>query len=110
MTYRHLIGLALALSCGIPIIPFSRRMMFPTSMASGSLLAFRSWQYWQAVKGLFVRECVEGSRCSRKTFCECVCVCGKMYLLLVRGVSRSKTLIPLILVTIRLDAFYYNNK
>ena len=43
--------------------------------------------------------------------CVCVCVCGgKMYLLLVRGVSRSKTLIPLILVTIRLDAFYYNNK
>ena len=44
----------------------------------------------------------------------CVCVCvgggGGMYLLLVRGVSRSKTLIPLILVTIRLDAFYYNNK
>ena len=40
----------------------------------------------------------------------CVCVCGEMYLLLVRGVSRSKTLIPLILVTIRLDAFYYNNK
>ena len=40
----------------------------------------------------------------------CVCVCGEMYLLLVRGVSRSKTLIPLILVTIWLDAFYYNNK
>ena len=27
----------------------------------------------------------------------CVCVYGEMYLLLVRGVSRSKTLIPLIL-------------
>ena len=61
------------------------------------------------VKALFVRECAEGSQCSRKT----LCVCGgggEMYLLLVRGVSRSKTLIPLILVTIRLDAFYYNNK
>ena len=46
------------------------------------------------LKGLFVRECAEGSRCSRKTLC--VCVWGK-YLLLVRGVSRSKTLIPLIL-------------
>ena len=63
-----------------------------------------------SLKGLFVRECAEGSRCSRKTLCVCVCVCGEMYLLLVRGVSRSKTLIPLILVTIRLDAFYYNNK
>ena len=66
------------------------------------------------VKGLFVCECAEGSQCSRKTLCVCVCVCvcvcGEMYLLLVRGVSRSKTLIPLILVTIRLDAFYYNNK
>ena len=60
------------------------------------------------LKGLFVRECAEGSQCSRKTLC--VCVCGEMYLLLVRGVSRSKTLIPLILVTTRLDAFYYNNK
>ena len=51
------------------------------------------------MKGLFVRECAEGSRCSRKTLCVCVCVCvgGEMYLLLVRGVSRSKTLIPLIL-------------
>ena len=27
----------------------------------------------------------------------CACVYGEMYLLLVRGVSRSKTLIPLIL-------------
>ena len=27
------------------------------------------------VKGLFVRECAEGSRCSRKTLCVCVCVC-----------------------------------
>ena len=27
----------------------------------------------------------------------CACVCGEMYLLLVRGVSRSKTLIPLVL-------------
>ena len=29
--------------------------------------------------------------------CVCVCVWGEMYLLLVRGVSRSKTLDPLIL-------------
>ena len=27
------------------------------------------------LKGLFVRECAEGSRCSRKTLCVCVCVC-----------------------------------
>ena len=48
------------------------------------------------MKGLFVHECAEGSRCSRKM----LCVWGgggEMYLLLVRGVSRSKTLIPLIL-------------
>ena len=51
----------------------------------------------RSVKGLFVRECAEGSQCLRKTLCVCVCVCGEMYLLLVRGVSRSKTLIPLIL-------------
>ena len=33
----------------------------------------------------------------RRCACVCVCVCGEMYLLLVRGVSRSKTLIPLVL-------------
>ena len=27
------------------------------------------------VKGLFVRECAEGSRCLRKTLSVCVCVC-----------------------------------
>ena len=32
----------LGISCGIPIIPFSHRMLSPTSIASGSLLAFRS--------------------------------------------------------------------
>ena len=61
-----------------------------------SFLSFHGTSDSPPMKGLFV--------------CECVCVCGEMYLLLVRGVSRSKTLIPLILVTIRLDAFYYNNK
>ena len=46
------------------------------------------------MKGLFVRECAEGSRCSRETLC--VCVWGKV---LASGerVSKSKTLIPLIL-------------
>ena len=73
-----------------------------------SFLSFHGTSDSPPMKGLFVRECAEGSQCSRKTLC--VCVCGEMYLLLVRGVSRSKTLIPLILVTIRLDAFYYNNK
>ena len=29
MTYRHLIGLALTLSCRIPIIPFSSRTLSP---------------------------------------------------------------------------------
>ena len=52
---------------------------------------------YRNLKGLFVRECAEGSRCSRKTLCVCVGGGGEMYLLLVRGVSRSKTLIPLIL-------------
>ena len=49
------------------------------------------------MKGLFVCECAESSRCSRKTLSVCVWGGGEMYLLLVRGVSRSKTLIPLIL-------------
>ena len=43
ITYRHLIGQALAISCGIPIIPFSCRTLSPASIASGSLLALRSW-------------------------------------------------------------------
>ena len=37
-----------------------------------------------------------------------VCM-GKIYSLLVRGVSRSKTLNSFDFVTIRLDTFYYNN-
>ena len=93
--------------------PYGRNLL-PT-IQNLSFLSFHGTSDSPPMKGYFLwfgyRECVEGSRCLRKTLCVCVCVCvGKMYLLLVRGVSRSKTLIPLILVTIRLDAFYYNNK
>ena len=30
------------------------------------------------LKGLFVRECAEGSQCSRKTLCVCVCMWGNV--------------------------------
>ena len=60
-------------------------------------LSFHGTSDSPPMKGLFVRECAEGSRCSRKMLYVCVCGGGEMYLLLVRGVSRSKTLIPLIL-------------
>ena len=39
----------------------------------------------------------------------CACVYGEKYLLLVRGVSRSKTLIPLILSQSGWIVFYYKN-
>ena len=48
-TYQHLIGPALTLSCGIPIIPFSHRTLSPASIASRSPLDFRSLKNWQAV-------------------------------------------------------------
>ena len=40
----------------------------------------------------------------------CACVYGEMYLLLVRGVSRSKTLIPLISSQSGWIAFITNNE
>ena len=40
-----------------------------------SLLSFHGTSDSPPMKGLFVRECAEGSQCSRKTLCVCVCVC-----------------------------------
>ena len=58
------------------------------------------------LKGLFVRECAEGYRCSRKTLC--VCVWGKVLASGERGFQELDTN-SFDFVTIRLDRFYYKN-
>ena len=59
------------------------------------------------LEGVIKCECVEGSLSLLMLLC--MCVWGKVYSLLVRGVSRSKTLIPLILSQSGW-MLYYNNK
>ena len=59
------------------------------------------------MKGLFVRECAEGSRCSRKTLC--MCVWGNVLASGERGFQELDTN-SFDFVTIRLDRFYYNTK